>query len=72
MLLVESFNFNLLSVVQLCDLGFKCIFGVDDVEIVSVDGSNLIFKCFRYANLFLVDFNSNNEAKLSTRLAQVR
>ena len=40
-LLVERLNFNLLSVAQLCDLGFKCIFGVDDVEI---DGSNLIFK----------------------------
>ena len=47
-LLVESLNFNLLSVAQLCDLGFKCIFGVDDVEIISVDGSNLIFKGFRY------------------------
>ena len=42
-LLVESLNFNLLSVAQLCDLGFKCIFGVD-VEIISVDGSDLIFK----------------------------
>jgi hypothetical protein len=28
-LLVESLNFNLLSVAQLFDLGFKCIFGVD-------------------------------------------
>ena len=42
-LLVESLNFNLLSVAQLCDLGFKCIFGVDDIEIIRVDGSNLIF-----------------------------
>ena len=50
-LLVESLNFNLLSVAQLCDLGFKCIFGVDDVEIISVDGSNLIFKGFRYENI---------------------
>jgi hypothetical protein len=31
-LLVESLNFNLLFMAQLCDLGFKCIFGVDDVE----------------------------------------
>ena len=53
-LLVESLNFNLLSVAQLCDLGFKCIFGVDDVEIISVDGSNLIFKGFRYENLYLI------------------
>ena len=52
---------------QLCDLGFKCIFGVDDVEIISVDGSNLIFKGFKYENLYLVDFNAS-EAKLSTCL----
>ena len=63
-LLVESLNFNLLSIAQLCDLGFKCIFGVDDVDIISVDGSNLIFKDFRYENLYLVDFNTS-EAKLS-------
>ena len=36
-LLVENLNFNLLSMAQLCDLGFKCIFGVDDVKIISVD-----------------------------------
>jgi hypothetical protein len=58
-LLIESLNFNLLSVSQLCDLGFKCIFGVDDVEIISVDGSNLIFKGFRYENLYLDDFNTS-------------
>jgi hypothetical protein len=57
-LLVESLNFNLLSVAQLYDLGFKCIFGVDDVEIISVDDSNLIFKGFRYKNLYLVDFDA--------------
>ena len=58
-LLVESLNFNLLSVTQLCDLGFKYIFGVDDIEIISVDGSNLIFKDFRYENLYFVDFNTS-------------
>jgi len=51
-LLVESLKFNLLSVAQLCDLSFKCIFGVDDVEIISVHGFNLIFKGFRYENLY--------------------
>ena len=64
-LLVESLNFNLLSMAQLCDLGFKCIFRVDVVEIISVDGSNLIFKGFRYENIYLVDFNAS-EAQLST------
>jgi hypothetical protein len=66
-LLVESLNFNLLSMAQLCDLVFQCIFGVDDVEIISVDGYNLIFKGFRYKNLYLVDFNAS-EAQLSTCL----
>jgi hypothetical protein len=66
-LLVESLNFNLLSVTQLCDLGFKCIFEVDDVGTISVDGSNLIFEGFIYENLYLVDFNTN-EAQLSTCL----
>jgi hypothetical protein len=66
-LLVESLNFNLLSVAQLWDLGFKYIFKVDEVEIISVDGSNLIFKGFRYENLYLVDFDAS-EAKLSTCL----
>ena len=58
-LLVESLNFNLLSVAQLYDLGFRCIFGVDDIEIISIDGSNLIFKGFRYENLYLVNFNAS-------------
>jgi hypothetical protein len=48
---------------QLCDFRFKCIFGVDDVEIISIDGSNLIFKGFRYEDLYLVDFNAS-EAQL--------
>jgi hypothetical protein len=66
-LLVESLNFNLLSMAQLCDLRFKCIFRVDDVEIISVDGSNLIFKGFRYENLYLIDFNAS-KTQLSTYL----
>jgi hypothetical protein len=71
-LLVESLNFNLLSVAQLCDLGFKCIFGVDDVEIISVDGSNLIFKGFRYENLYLVDFNAREDQLLICLLTKSR
>jgi hypothetical protein len=66
-LLVESLNFNLLSVAQLCDLGFSCNFTIDDVIISSVDGSNLKFKGFIYENLYLVYFLSS-EAKLTTCL----
>ena len=67
MLLVESLNFNLLSVAQLCDLGFKCIFSVDDIDIISVDGSSLIFNGFRFENLYLIDFDAS-KTKLSTCL----
>jgi hypothetical protein len=66
-LLLESLNFNLLSMAQLCDIGFKYIFRVDDVEIISIDSSNLICKGFRYENLYLVDFNASL-AQLSTCL----
>ena len=45
----------------------ECKFGVNDIEIISVDGSNLIFKAFRYENLYLVDFNAS-ETQLSTCL----
>jgi hypothetical protein len=39
-LLVDSLNFNLLSVTQLCDLGFSCKFTVDDVC------RGLVLKCY--------------------------
>jgi hypothetical protein len=65
-LLVESLDFNLLSMAQICDLSYKCIFGVD-VEVISMDGSNVAFKGFRYENLYLVDFNTR-ETSLKTCL----
>jgi hypothetical protein len=66
-LLVESLDFNLLSVAQICDLGFKCIFGEEDVEVIGKDDAIIAFKCFRYENLYIVDFNAS-ETSLSTCL----
>lgn len=66
-LLVESLNFNLLSVAQLCDLVFKCIFGSEDAKVIRVDGSNIIFRGFRYENLYLVQVRAK-EAQFSTFL----
>jgi hypothetical protein len=51
-------------VAQLCGLGVKCSFQIDDVEINSVNGSNIICKGFLYENLYLVDLDSS-EAQLS-------
>jgi hypothetical protein len=57
----------LLYVAQLCDLGLSCTFTFDDVLISGVDGSKLMFRSFRYENLYLIDFLSH-EAKHTTCL----
>ena len=64
---VEDLCFNLLSVGQLCDLGYQCLFTANDVLVTNVHDNELIFKGFRYQNIYLVDFTSK-EAKLTTCL----
>ncbi|WVZ79636.1 hypothetical protein U9M48_027192 [Paspalum notatum var. saurae] len=59
-LLVDSLNFNLLSVGQLCDLGFQCLFKPNEVIVSRIDGGEEVFKDFRHNNLYLVNFNSKN------------
>jgi hypothetical protein len=59
-LLVDSLNFNLLSVAQLCDHGYKCTFTSDGVEVTSLNGNDCIFKGFRHETLHLVDLSSSN------------
>ena len=54
-LLIDSLNFNLLSVLQLCDNGFRCSFTSDEFEVTSLDGKTNIFKGFRHESLYLVD-----------------
>jgi hypothetical protein len=66
-LLVESLNFNLLSVAQLCDLDLSCTFSPNNVIISSMKDNSVLFKGFRHGNLYLVDFSSN-DASLSTCL----
>ena len=63
-ILVESLSFNLLSVAQLCDLGFTCLFSIVDVVLTSKRHNDLIFKCFRHGYIYLIDFSSN-EASLT-------
>jgi len=66
-LLVDSLKFNLLSVTQLCDHGYKCSFTSDSVEVTSLDGKDQIFEGFRHDTIYLVDFSSD-DAKLTTCL----
>jgi hypothetical protein len=57
-LLVDSFYFNLLSIAQLCDNGYKCTFTSNDFEVTSLDEKDSIFKGFHHESLYLVDFSS--------------
>ena len=66
-LLVASLSFNLLSVGQLCDLGFQCLFTPNEVVVSRMNDEQVIFKGFRHNNLYLVDFTSN-DANLQTCL----
>jgi len=59
-LLVDTLSFNLLSVGQLCDLGYKCVFTKDGVVVSKIDDDEAIFTGFRCNNLYLVDFNSQD------------
>jgi hypothetical protein len=65
-LYVASLSFNLLSVGQLYDLGYQCLFTPNEV-VSKLDDKQMIFKGFRYNNLYLVDFTSK-EANLMTCL----
>nr|MVG17140.1 hypothetical protein [Aeromonas jandaei] len=56
-----------LSVGQLCDLGFQCLFTDKEVVVTKKDDIQVIFKGFRYNNLYLVDFTSE-DANLKTCL----
>ena len=66
-LYVAFLSFNLLSVGQLCDLGFQCLFTEKEVVVSKKDDDQVIFKGFRYNNLYLVDFTFE-DANLKTCL----
>ncbi len=65
--LVESLNFNLLLVAQICDIALSCAFFPQEVILSSLHDKSCVFKGFRYGNLYLVDFSSS-KANLKTCL----
>jgi len=58
-LYVQSLSFNLLSVGQLCDLGFECLFKKKEVIVTKEDDNEMVFKGFRHNYLYVVDFSSD-------------
>jgi hypothetical protein len=59
--LVDSLDYNLLSVSQLCKMSYNCLFTDVGVTIFRRNDDSIAFKGVLDAQLYLVDFNDNND-----------
>jgi hypothetical protein len=55
-LLVESLDYNLLSISQLCEMGYNCLFTDRGVTVLRRSDGSFAFKCVLRGKLYLVDF----------------
>jgi hypothetical protein len=58
--LVESLGYNLLSVRQLCHMGYNCLITNIDVSVFRRSDGSLAFKGILDDKLYLVDFSKEN------------
>jgi hypothetical protein len=58
--LVESLGYNMLSVSQLCHMGYNCLFTNVDVTVFTRSDGLLAFKGVSDDKLYLVDFTKEN------------
>jgi hypothetical protein len=58
--LVESLGYNLLSVSQLCNMGYNCLFTNVHVSVFRRSDGSLAFKGVLDGKLYLVDFSKEN------------
>jgi hypothetical protein len=65
--LVDSLDYNLLSVSQLCKMGHNCLFTDIGVTVFRRSDDSITFKGVLESQLYLVDFNENT-AELNTCL----
>jgi hypothetical protein len=65
--LVDSLDYNLLSVSQLCKMGYNCLFTNEGVTVIRRGDDSIAFKGVLQGQLYLVDFNENI-AELNTCL----
>jgi hypothetical protein len=63
--LVDSLDYNLLSVSQLCKMGYNCLFTYIGVTVFRRSDESVAFKGVLEGQLYLVDFN---RAELDTCL----
>ena len=62
---VDSLSYNLLSIYQLCEMGYDCLFLDKGVEVFRREDSSIVFMGQLKNKLYLVDFNKS-KAKLET------
>jgi hypothetical protein len=65
--LVDSLYYNLLSISQLCKMGYNYLFTDISVTVFRRSDDSIAFKGVLEGQLYLVDFNEN-KAKLNTCL----
>jgi hypothetical protein len=65
--LVDSLDYNLLFVSQLCKMGYNCVFTDIGVTVFTRSDDSIAFKGVLDGQLYLVDFN-DNKAELETCL----
>jgi hypothetical protein len=65
--LVDFLDYNLLSVSQLCKMGYNCLFTDISVTVLRRSDDSIAFKGVLEGQLYLVDFNEN-KAELNTCL----
>jgi hypothetical protein len=58
-LLVEGLGYNLLSISQLCEMGYNCLFTDVGVEVSKRKDSSIVFMGHLKGKLYLVDFTSS-------------
>src|SRR5438034_6532762 len=73
-LLVDSLSYNLLSVSQLCEIGYNCLFTNEGVQILKREDSSIAFSGRLKGKLYLVHFTTTRvtpETCLMANLAWV-
>jgi hypothetical protein len=64
---IDSLSYNLLSISQLCEMGYNCLFTDKGVEVFRREDSSIVFMDRLKNKLYLVDF-SKSKAKIETCL----
>ena len=60
---VDSLSYNLLSISQLCEMDYNCLFTDKGVEVFTREDSSIVLTSRLKNKLYLVDFNKS-KAKL--------